>query len=682
MILNYFQVGAELVNAGLQSNPSEALCSIEKQILQKASGSGTILSLEKRVNAVGVASLLRLEKNITQVASVATTFFRRNNWEPIITLDGLNIPVDILTGRVLVTKQEEDNHTAEFSIILDPAVYSLYSYQGKRVIISCRTYTGVSTSTTNVLFTGVVDIPVVNVIEEKLTLMCIADRRSLFANLAAAESSIGVYSETVLGVGSDTYERISARLSTVDASLDFDSSNLYSLTSWTPKATADFTYGSSAVYRKNPSIRIESAAKIVNLVNVTMAYSYQRCYQSEHAYVWEHPYAPTDKTTGLGGICPFLIDRPTMPTREMIRSAASGLGGGIGDIYYGAQFKSGSYQCSGQWVQWSTKETSSLTAAITDSGGAAVRDSSGNQLYRSVTTVVADNTTLYTSYASWDYYMRFNRNVRETFTLKITAPNSVTTYGTLSSAESYDYTSTRQYTQWETDNSYTTYPAGVTLSLSNQTNSYYFDGDLDRQTFDAAVICSVQKARTAILKSHRDTTISFQRPLTPTIELRHTVALTGKWMRGKGKCKRIEHHMSISDSESGAGGESYTAVQLAQYRGVGSTAETAITAPTKPVDTPIYFEGSVGLDNHLGVDPSNSGSEDWTGYVGNIAIVEASPQVGVFAGTNHTRTYFQESFIVTSPAVPDSFRSNKALAGSKTYNITIPTDDTVYESYG
>lgn len=682
MILNEYQINILQVNGELMSDQSESLIYIEKNILQQTSGEGVLFRLEKNIKAIGNGALISLEKNIVSVASVPTSFFGRNQWEPIITLDGLNVPVDIVTGRVLVIKQEEDHHTAEFTIILKPNTYSLYTFQGKRVIISVRTWTGPNTSTTRVVFTGVVDIPVVNVLEEKLTLNCVADRRSLLANLSGMESSIGSYSETVLGVGNDTYERISARLTTVAASLDFDSSNNATLNSWTPKASPDFSYGSSAVYRKNPSIRIESAAKITNKVNISMSYAYQRCYQAEHAYFWLHPYAPTNLTTGEGGICPFLIDRPTMPTREMIRSAASGLGGGIGDIYYGAQFKSGSYQCSGQWVQWSTKETSSFTAPITDSNGVAVKDASGNQLYRSVTTVTADNTNLYTTYASWDYYIRFSRNVRETSNLTVTAPNSVTTYGVLTNSESYDYTSTRQYTQWETDNSYTTYPSGVTLNLSNQTNSYYFDGDLDRGSFNSAIVCAVNKAKTAILKSHRDTTISFQRPITPTMELQHTVQLTGKWMRGKGKCKRIEHHMCVSDSDSGVGGEAYTAVDLAQYRGVGSVAETAITAPIKPADTVTFFEGSVGLETHLGEDPSGPGSELWNGYVGNIAIVEAGPQVGVFAGTNHTRTYFQESFIVTSPAVPDSFRSNKELSTSKTFNVDIPTDITIYESYG
>lgn len=676
MILNEFEVNEGLLNGGLET-AAATLLSFEKEItLKLTAASATLLSFEKTIASTASGTLCSFEKQIVNSATT-NTFYSRNGWEPIITLGGLTVRANKLHGLIRVTKVEDDNHLAQFTIILDPDVYDLYNFQGKSVTINVRKNNVVTR-----VFTGIVDIPVINVIEEKLTLNCIADRRRLLGNLTSIEPFLGTYSEIILGQANDTYERITARLSTTAASLDFDGANNATVTSWTPKTVPDFSFGSNAVYRRDPQLRLESSGKLVNTVNLTLEYGYQRCHHRQIAYVWNHPYRPTDTVNGLGGICPFLQDRPSMPTRDLIRSAVEGVGWPVrNDISFGAQFKTGVYQCSGSWVAWSTVETGYYNAPIVDSNGNVVNDASGNPLTRSVQTIVSDNTNLYTMNAAWNATTRFNQNITEAYTITVAAPRSVSTYGTLPTSEKYGYTATNPYNEWEQYEAYKNPPTGVTLSPASPTSSYFFNGDQDRSTFNLAFVCALQKAKTAILRSHRDTRIIFQRDLTPTMELRHTVALTGKWVRGKGKCYSITHNMCIADCEAGTAGEAYTEVELAQYRGELTTSETTLSPTAPPVDEPNVQQPAIALQTHLGVDPESAGSENWTGYVGNIAVEQQiRTQTGFI--TNFTRTNYQESFIVNTPPIQPEFRDDRVLTKTASYNINIPTDSTEYEAYG
>ena len=677
MPINAATLNTDVVNNLEQIVPS-ILLSFEQEVVERLTGEGTLLSFEQRVlNSQPGYVLLALEQRV--VDEDLNTFYLRNGWEPIITMAGETITASILTGEIVVIKQEDDNHLAVFNIILRPNIYNLYGYQGAYVTIDVR-----KANITRRVFTGYVDIPVVDVINEKLTINCVADRRKLLFEQGSLEPYIGVYSEAVLGQNNDVYERINARLQTIPSALDFDSYNQPSITSWVPKASADFNYGSGDVYRRDPQLSIESSAKIVNQVNLTIEYGYQRLHHRQNLYFWAHPYAPLNPSSGTGGICGFLEDQPSMPTKEMIQQAADAAGWPAMNFSFGKQFLSGSYNCNGAWVQWSTMETSGINAAIVDGSGNPVLDANGNQLTRSVTTVVADNTDLYTMNAQWIASTQFNQNIKESYYLTVNAPLSQNRYGILSTVEGYGYTDASQYEEWENYEEYRDPPAGATLLPVGNDGTYYINGDANRNTFNAAILCALAKANTTILRSHRDTTITLQRDLTPEIELRHTVALTGKWVRGKGKCKRIEHHMSITESSSGASGECYTALWLAQFRGVGTTTASSLVVPAGFNDAPTVNSGVVNLQTHLGEDPSQNGSENWDGYVGNVAITEQVPPIpgSVFPGINYTRTYYQESFIVNTPAIDDQYRSERNLTKAVNYAVNIPTDDTEYQSYG
>jgi hypothetical protein len=667
-VLNEYTVNEIAVN-GDASYALGTFITIEKTINSRVLFEGSLITIEKTIeNTQAAQTLITISKIIQNGDS---TFYTRNGWEPIVVLGTTRVSNTILCDIVTVNKNEGDNSTASFTVILAPNVYNLYQFQGTNVEISYR-----KNNIINRLFTGKVDVPALNIFEEKLTLNCVADRRVLLSSLSSVEPYIGYYSESVLGKSDEVIDRINARLSTIPSSLDFDSFNRYSLTSWTPKATADFSYGSSDVYRREPQMSIDSSGQITNKVTINLEYGYQRHHHREAFYSWAHPYNPTDYTTGEGNICPFLQDAPTMPSKELILSAINSAGWPVNpnSLYFGKQFKSGSYYCSGVWAQWSTVQTTVLNLPVKDSNGNAVLDANGNPVLRSVTQQLADYTNTFTMYAQWTASTRFNQNVKEAYTVVIQAPESVTRYGVIPAIESYGYTAVDEYSTWEDYQGYKSAPTGVTTYTDVVSGSYFFNANQDRSTFNKAYVCALNKAKTTILSSHRQSRITFQRELIPTIELKHTCAVTGKWMRGKGKVERITHYMDCNKE----GAQAYTEVTLLQYRGQSTVSETALVPTSAPSDTNVPTQVGGFLQTHLGEDPSQPSAINWNGYVGNKAITQNLGGGGV----NYTRTNYQESFIVDTPAVPNELRKDRKLVASATYNVNIPNDNHEYESYG
>jgi len=672
MLLNTYQVNDQQVN-GDNDYVDGIILKIEKIIkLRDVAEAYPLLYIEKDIQLANDSTILLTIAKI--IEDEQPTFFSRNGWEPIITVGGILLTARDLTGGISVTKSENDNTVANFSVILYPNTYSLYNYQGKDVTITIRTLSSIYR-----IFTGKVDVPMINIIEEKLTLNCVADRRVLLNNMADVEPYIGYYSATVLGDNADTDARINARMSTIPASLDFDSWNRYIITSWTAKASPDFSYGSSAVYRRDPEMTIDSAGQVLNSINITMNYGYQRKHARYAQYFWRHTYAPGD-SGGTAGICDFLRVAPSMPTRQMITSAIQSAGWPIvpGTMSFGRQYQSGSYNCSGVWVQWSTVQTSTQNLQVYNSNGTPATDSTGNKIYRSVTAQIADNTNVFTMSAQWNACNFFSQNVTESYSLTVQAPESLSRYGLIASQESYGYDGNDAYASWEQSTAYQEPPQGVTIYTDGVSGSYFFNSTADRNTFNNAYISAINKANTSILKSHRNTRITFQRPFTPTMELSHTVQLTGKWMRGSGKCSRITHYLNISDNGGGVGGEAYTDVMLLQYRGSSTITPTPLTVTAPPIDNTVYTQFGAILQTHLGEDPDQPAAALWNGYVGNKTITQSTSG----GGSNITRSNYPESFTVDTPSIPDNLRSTKTLAKSVTYNVNLPNDNVVYESYG
>lgn len=658
---------------------------IEKNIKERIIDGGNLIAIGKNVvETIAGGNLLAIEKNIINTPhtpSKAPDFYTRFGWAPIVTLGGFTVPASQLHEAVIVTKNEDENHTAQFTLRLPPSTYNLYAYQGKAVTIRIR-----KAGTITTLFTGTVDVPEVDALYEKIVVKCVSDRKKLMNTTAAYLANIvGFYDKDIMGESNDAFESINKRLETIPYSIDFSSTNVPYLVPWQPKSSADFLFGSNAVYRRDPTITIESGLKITNQIKIDMEFGYQRLHHRQASFIWSSGYSDAQ-------ICPFLEDAPTMPNRESIRGAASGSGWNIIEptMVFQDLPKSGNYNCNGNWVMWSTIQTQvvNLNVVATDANGVTsnVLDSNGNPIVRQATKQIADYSKVFATAAGWDGYLRFNQNIKEKYTITVQAPDSINRYGANPSSESYGITAESQFGEWESIKTYLR-PAGAILNFAPDGKSYFIQGDVnDRGRYNNAVAVVLNKAKTTILKGHRDTLINFQTDIKPGIELYHTVRLTGKWIRARGKCRNITHVMNVSNSSSGMGGSNYTEITAAQYRGQQQIAESSLvaSAPSSNVYG-VPAEPFINIGSRYGVDPSVPEAAQWDGYVGNKSIRVPVPNVlgpGYPSAVDITRSKYQESFTVTSKDVSPDLRDEKVFPATVFYNINIPNDDTVYQSYG
>ena len=624
---------------------SGVLLSVEQEVQLLVSGVGSLVDVEQLVLTLGSGAIVQVEQRI--LSSEEITFFTKNGWDMSVTLDGYTIPRDQIMD-ASVTHEVGNNSRAEVKITPGAGTYDMYQYQGKILIISARVGTEFKR-----LFKGLVDIPTVDLIREYITIQASSDRETLIRNNLTPEvASVGYYSPTVFGVRSSVYQEVVARLETTPFDLDFDPYDNYSITSWTPKATADYTKSNSDVYYRNPSIRIESSRNVVNNVEILFNYNYQRLHQESLSYIWN---------SGLE-TCEFLTKGNTLPTRNMIRAAAEKSGWFIDNIGFTDLWQGGFYYCNGVAIGWvNTKQN-----VILQQSGSV--DVNGNNTSTSNVVRTADLNTILARAASWTCRKRYTQNIEEQYTLTVKSPQSQLLYGVKEQNLAYSLQSDFDPSEWEDQSKYDVSFSGTQVASSNA-NTYYINRDTDASELANATITALNKAKTAILASHRDTEIDYEEFLNVDVQLKHTISINTSRIVGKGKAKTITHKLS-SD------GVASTSVVVLLYRSTGTQAETSLVPPARPSSIAPVQGSSVALGTRWGINPAISGSAYWTGYVGNKWITVLTGGVGRFGiGTNTYYTTYQQSFTVDTPAISSSKRSDSIRTASGTYNMSIPNDN-------
>ncbi len=627
------------------------LLQIEQAVELVVGTSGDLLQFEQKVNTIDSGDLLQLAQ---RVISGNTQFYTVNGFEPIVTIGGQSIDADNLVENIRVTFTENDSATAIINILLDAGTYDLYSYQGKTATIDVRTSSG-----TDRIFTGWVDLPKADVLNERIELNCVADRRELLED-KVNKNLVGRYSSIISG-DKDKADEIEERLLAVASSLDFDGNNNWSLVSWTPKASPDFTLTNSDVFRRAPNVSIERRNQIINQVNINFKYGYTRSYHVNGSFVWNHPYATS-------GICTFLKDYPDIPTKDMIRQAIDGAGWQYNSALIGwtPLPVTGSYNCSGTTVLWTTTPVSDYVTQIQrDANGNPVTDSNGNNLYENVSLSIVDLNDIYTMGAAWNASTRFNQNITEDYTVTVRSTKSQSRYGLKARDVTYTYIDPFDASSWEQYNKHdTAVPSGAVQNGS----SYYLNRDNNSDKFDNAIQTAISRARTEILANHRDSVITFQRDFWKDVKLKHTVALPGtRWIAGKGKVFSYTHNIDVN------GADHWTEVQLKAYRSTESETDSSVSAPSRPSDLLNAPSFALALQSHYGQEPI----EAWTGHIGNIWVTE---RIGV--GTNFYRTQYQEEFRVDVPAISETYRNTRILSTSATYGVSIPQDNVSVIAHG
>jgi len=641
---------------------SGLILSFEQDVQFLISGSGLILSFEQDVGTTASGIILSFEQRVIEFGPTPIpSHLDRSGWDAVIMLNGVEVPEDKIHGGIRIERTEGGASVCNFTLVYKPGagIQNVETLAGKPVTIDFQTADG-----TFRVYTGVVDIPEIDLIQKKITINCTDRRLELInAQLGAIVPTIGYYSSIIFPPPKDVAEQLEQRLTTIPYSVDFDAFGVFNFTERRAKAVADFVLTADDVYDREPSVSYTSRDRIVNKISINFNYRYPRLHHMQRHFSWESPIH--------NNICLMLLEGYTLAQKVMIEAAVYSSNWILrGDILYIPIHNAGWY-CG---VGWATtvftasaevfvknpdgtyKEDANgkritTTAYKKDMNDEFILDSSGNKIADLKITGGTDYFPVFADGASWDATTRWAQTITETYSLVVKAPQSINLYGIVENDNAYSAEDDTDAAKWE---DYTVYDN----PFGEIEQTYYVDAAAGRSNFNSAIVTALNIAKTTILNSHRDTRVSVNRFLWPQIDLKHTVLIDTPILRARGKVVSIIHDINNGTTEA------VTTIVIALSRSIGSQAETPFNVPAIPSDSVNPGSSEIVLGNHYGEDPESPGAENWTGRVGNKYIV----------GGGGARTQYSEQFIVRTPDLPESVRDEKIKTGGADYDISIPND--------
>lgn len=662
MSLNSFAINSTPINAGASSSVgSGTIVSLEQKVVVKGSGtiipieqdvqlrsvgSGTIVTPEQTVRETFSGNLIILDQTVRDLTDTTASHLVRTGWDLDVYIGGEKIDRSLIMESTSVDFTSGNSALASVVLKGQAGSQDLEYYDGKSVFIVANTYSSsnnpkITTDSKTRVFTGIVAIAEFDIIRERIILNCVNERRKLINdNLSKVVPTIGLWSKSIFDSYKDTADYLDQRISTVRKSLDFDGYNKYSLYSWTPKGTADISLSGSGIYARQPVIKRTDASRIVNKTIIKMQYRYQRLHHRQKSVQWT---SPIDNNP-----CRILAEGYTMTRRDMVIEAVRSAGWVLrGDISFVNPPAAGWYSCNGVYAALSYTNTTARLEARTDIDGNAVSDSEGNPIYDPVTTNVTTYNDAFCAGASWVATKRWTQGVTEERTITLNCPQSQSQFGTVTREQTFGVQANFNTANWENYTRYTNLGLGTT---------YFIDQDYNSAEYTKAVRVAMEKAKTEMLDSHRDTRVIIQIPFYPDIKLGHTIETTATRINCKGLVESYTHTFNHETTEA------MTEITILLSRVSGSTTDQSLAIPARlNTDSAPSAGGVINLGNHFGEDPSQSGAENWNGMIGNRVV-------------NGILTKYPVAFIVDMPAIEDSVRSNKTLSGTTSYNVEIPNN--------
>lgn len=592
------------------------------------------------------------------------SFLTRNNYYPMLYINNVRVSDSIIDGATITIRKVE-NEAAIMTITLRPGTgaQSLTYYPGLPIFLNVQIGGNIYRQ-----YTGIIDIDSYDIQKETITIQCTDDRTNrINSELSAYVDTVGYFSTDLFGIPKDTSLELENRLTTIPYSFDFDNSGVKQLTAWAPKSSPDYTLGDSDIYNRELSIKKTYRNEVINKVNITLTYQYERLHHRQRGFTWSNNLTA----------CQFLTGGYTLCSKDMIRQAIISAGWPLyGDISFTNVYSSGMYRCvlnspgaqtvsigwigsTSQGLNYVQQDTTIVNGIVTP---VTQYDSAGNVLSQSATKATVNTADLYCIGATWQATKRFSQNIKEQYTLTVQAPQSQTQFGTIAQSEQGSIRDTFDSSYWEKQDVYKALSAqdaadavSVLNTSSLPTADYFIDKDTDRTHFNLMCLAMINRAKTTILKSHRKNRVQFTRSYWPYIDLKHTVQLNTTKVTAKGKVYSIEHNITVGT------GEATTKIELALYKSIGSQSESTFSIPNIPSYIPTIEHSLIGLDSHYGMAPQG----EWNGYIGNkISTIN----------NNTFKTDYPEQFRVDVPAIESEFRDNKTLTNSQTYNVSIPNN--------
>lgn len=531
-----------------------ALITLDQSVRLRLSGSGSLFNIEQSIGNTASGSLFNIEQTVKAV--IITGNIARYGWDLALYIGGVAVPADQIYGTATVTRNENSAALFDVTLINRSGVQDLDQFHGKVITLDVERASGITR-----VYTGVIDIPEIDLVNKRITLRC-TDRRSEQINeqLGPQLPFIGSWSNAIFQDADDVAGELAQRLLTTTKTVDFDAYGNYTIANYLPKSSADFTLNDSGIYRRSPTLQVASRGRLVNRINVEFEYRYTRLRHRERSFqLFGATFCDVINTPGLQ----FLAT-------DGIQANLDNFGWPVkkSSINYTYLPAGGWYNCGFGKFLWSPIVQTGTTSIKRDEDGNAITDANNNPVTEVTNRTVTDYTRAFALSVIWTAAKRFAQDITERVNIRVSAPQSINQYGVIEQFQRNGFSFEYNASDFERDDAYIA-PNGFNATAGD----YYLDKTGTAAHYRAALLTAIGIADTKIIKSHRDNYITIETPAWPEIDLRHTVAITAGVIQGKGKVNQILHEFDISNREAS------TTVRLAFSQAQGTQAPGSVTIP-------------------------------------------------------------------------------------------------------
>lgn len=498
-------------------------------VFQKVDSGGELLSLAQTVNPTDGEELLQLSQ---QVLNPAFNRYMRGRFAS--GFDGENYAIRIFIAGIELCNvfrtcevhfAEGESATASLYLLEPCGALDLYEYFNKPLAIYAQTDKYLYP-----IFTGIVDMPKIDYSQRMRSLSATKDRSTSVEKLNIATiHSIGYWSSSIFGEEAD-YEtknaQLTDRLSTIPASFDFDALGQMHVTSWLPKAVADWTLGACEVYDNNMSLEMSSAVSIINHVEIELHHQYDRLIHRQISFFYRY----LSFTSDYDFIVRAAAEGPA-PRVTDVQSAANGGGWTTGEWKLRGTPPPGVYN----GIRWRAAEYKY------DYEPTGEKDAQGRDIVNVVQTQIGTDSNLYALEANWKAMRRWKQAIDEKYTVIVQNQNSIACHGEKKQKIVYsikhESDDDKIAKNWGNEKHYklprgTKQPNGdYTINIDNVIPGEFSNG------YQVAV----QIAYTKMLESHRQNSISMDCKFLPFASLMHTVHVNNQRFNTRVKVSAYSH---------------------------------------------------------------------------------------------------------------------------------------------
>lgn len=475
-------------------------------------------------------------------------------WVAVVSVDGIDRAGQVL-GEIVIEAEEDAARIADFTLRPPPGTpLDLAGWTGLPVTIDVADWRTGSARYAMRLFTGVVDLPQVDIASGTVSLRCTDDLQGQVAALSNAQILAligGRESAAVFDPAARGWAFAQDRLSTVAASLDLSPYGVPRLTDWAPKVTPDLSYDETAILDGSLRVEIADRASLVNTVEVAFDYRFPRVKADAYAVAYEF--------VNMTNFAAFVSAGGFFLQRAAVEAALSAAGASL--------------------VVPVAYEPLPTTSVPVGAGFWTPGPADGELCMGFTATVSFD----------------FSQEITEQHRITVQAVKSVAAVGvrrkTIRGALQGEYP---DLTAAET--AAILYKADITSIPPTDTATpaagMVTEADVtlapgtDRDAADAAMEALIDVAKVDIHRAHRGNSVGGAVPCNPAIDLDKTLAIAAGGVTARGKVRRLVHRL---DPDAGTAVTEF-ALALCSIAGYGITHDedaTAAPAGTSPTSTPV-----------------------------------------------------------------------------------------------